>query len=122
LPVVLNEHGPDGTIDYLYARSMISETSPEMQYYYQYDGLGSSTTLTDATGALKASYSYDPWGQLLASSDPLGTKNKYKFTGQQLDPATGLYFNRARYYDPPHARFQSPDLLAGRAAFPVSVR
>lgn len=111
LPVVLNEAGPDGNIDYLYGQSMISETSSAFQYFYQSDGVGSAASLTDATGMLKASYSYDPWGKLLVPIDPLGTKNKYKFTGEALDPGTALYFLHARNYDVTTARFTERDLL-----------
>jgi hypothetical protein len=33
--------------------------------------------------------------------DPqLGTRNKFRFTGEALDPGTQLYYLRARYYDP----------------------
>ena len=109
LPVVLSESGPDGNIDYMYGLSTISETSPALQYYYQSDALGSAVGLTDATGALKASYSYDPWGKLLVPIDPLGTKNKLKFTGNALDPGTGFYYLRARYYDPAIGRFINKD-------------
>jgi RHS repeat-associated protein len=113
LPVVLSETGPDGSIDYLYGRSLVSETSGAFQYYYQSDGLGSAASLTDATGSLKATYSFDPWGKLLTPIDPLGTKNKYKFTGEALDPGTGFAYLRARYYDPSVARFLTQDAFRG---------
>jgi RHS repeat-associated protein len=121
LPVVLNEAGPDGNIDYLYGLSMISETSSTFQYFYQVDGLGSAASLTDATGALKASYSYDPWGKLLVPIDPLGTKNKYKFAGEALDPGTGLYYLRARQYDSPTGRFMTRDRFYGFIHMPLSL-
>lgn len=121
LPVVLGETGPNGNIDYLYGLSMISETSPTFQYFYQSDGLGSVATLTDATGALKGSYAYDPWGELATPLDPLGTKNKYKFTGQAADPGTGYYFLRARYYDPALGRLETQDPLSGPIGFPLSL-
>jgi RHS repeat-associated protein len=98
----------------LYGLSTISEASPALQYYYQSDALGSAASLTDATGALKASYSYDPWGKLLVPMDGLGTKEKLKFTGNALDPGTALYYLRARYYDPTIGRFISKDPLATR--------
>lgn len=121
LPAVLNENGPDGNIDYLYGRSMISETSVAFQYFYQSDGLGSAASLTDPSGALKATYAYDPWGKLTTPIDPLGTKNKFKFAGEALDANTGSYFMRARYYDPNSARFTSRDpLLISRLIYPHS--
>jgi RHS repeat-associated protein len=34
-------------------------------------------------------------------------------TGEQRDPASGLYYLRARYYDPETGRFLSRDPLEG---------
>ena len=121
LPVILNETGPDGNIDYLYGSSLISETSPAFQYFYQSDGLGSAASLTDAIGALKANYTYDPWGRLITPIDPLGARNKYKFTGEELDPGTGIYYLRARYYDPTAGRFISKDSFSGFIMKPGSL-
>jgi RHS repeat-associated protein len=73
--------------------------------------LGSTTNLTDANGILKASYSYDPWGKLLNPIDPLGTKNKYKFTEESLDPGSGLYYFRSRFFDVTSGRFLTRDPL-----------
>jgi RHS repeat-associated protein len=75
--------------------------------YFQADGLGSITSLTDPTGALAASYVYDSFGNLTAST---GTAtNPFQFTGREFDPETGLYYYRARYYDPVSGRFVSED-------------
>jgi RHS repeat-associated protein len=110
-PVVLSENGPDGSLDYAYGLSMISATSATFQYYYQFDGLGSTINITDPTGAQKANYAYDPWGKLTTPLDPLGTKEKYKFTGEASDPNSGLVFLRARYLDQTIGRFLSRDPL-----------
>jgi RHS repeat-associated protein len=37
------------------------------------------------------------------------TKNPYLFQGQRLDPETGLYYFKNRYYDPVHGRFITRD-------------
>jgi len=86
LPVVMNENGPDGNIDYVNGHSLISATSPTFQSFYQFDGLGSVANVTNQAGTLTANYAYDPWGQAIMpvappfGLDTLGTKNKYKFT------------------------------------------
>jgi RHS repeat-associated protein len=36
----------------------------------------------------------------------------YAFTGREWDPETGLYYYRARYYDPKIGRFISEDPIA----------
>jgi RHS repeat-associated protein len=108
----VNENGPDGNISYVYGATLLSAAATGFQNFYQFDGLGSVATVTDQTGSPKASYAYDPWGTQTVM-DPLGTKNKYKFTGEPLDPSTGLVFLRARFYDPRLGRFLSPDSASG---------
>jgi RHS repeat-associated protein len=110
LPVVLNEQGPDGNITYAYGLGLIEESSSAFNYFYHYDGLGSVIGLTNASGKPQAAYAYDPWGSaLLTVTDAVGTKNKFRFTGEALDPGTGLYYLRARYYDPGVGRFLGKD-------------
>jgi RHS repeat-associated protein len=118
LPAVLNEAGPDDTIDYARGLSLISESIQQKEYFYQFDGLGSVVTVTNEAGAHQANYGYDPWGQPATPNDPpigldaLGTKNKYRFSGETADPNDDLVFLRARYYDPSIGRFISRDPLA----------
>ena len=38
----------------------------------------------------------------------------YRFSGEQLDPESSLYFLRARYYDPVLGRFISRDPISGK--------
>jgi RHS repeat-associated protein len=118
LPVELQESGPDGNITYAYGLGLIEESAPAFNYFYQYDGLGSVIGLTDAKGVLQGAYAYDVWGNTLLAVTDVGTRNKFRFTGEALDPGTGLYFLRARYYDPSVGRFSSRDPLVGIVAMP----
>lgn len=54
--------------------------------------------LTDASGAITDTYSYDAFGDLFAQTGETATS--YLFAGQQSDTLTGLYSMRARTYDP----------------------
>jgi RHS repeat-associated protein len=75
--------------------------------YYHADGLGSVTSLSNAAGSLAQTYTYDSFGKLTASSGSL--TNPFQYTGRESDTQTGLYFYRARYYDPNAGRFISED-------------
>jgi RHS repeat-associated protein len=77
--------------------------------YYQQDGLNSVTSLTSPAGALANSYTFDSFGKLTASSGTL--TNPFQYTGRELDSETGLYFNRARYFDLATGRWLSEDPL-----------
>ena len=66
------------------------------------DGLGSVTKTSSSAGAVNLTRQYDAWGSLQA-----GATSGYAFTGREWDPETGLYYYKARYYDPKLGRFIS---------------
>lgn len=78
--------------------------------YFLADALGSTIGLTDATGALREQYSYDPYGNVGLSDATTGFTNPYQYTGRETD-APELYYYRARYYSPTWGRFISEDPL-----------
>jgi RHS repeat-associated protein len=75
--------------------------------YYEADGLGSVTALTNASGAIAGTYTYDSFGKLTASTGSV--VNPFQYTARDFDPETGLRYYRARYYDPGAGRFISED-------------
>ena len=83
-------------------------------YFSHADGLGSITSLTDTTGNLAASYVYDSFGNLTASTGTV--TNPFQYTAREFDLETGLYYHRARYYDRVPGRFFSEDALRFLAA------
>jgi RHS repeat-associated protein len=119
-PSVLSETGANGNVDYEYGGSLLLASAPAYEQFYQPDGMGSTASVTDTTDALKAGYSYDPWGRMINPVDPLGLKNPFKFTGEALDSSSGLYYLRARYYDPTVGRFISADPFAGSLRLPMT--
>jgi RHS repeat-associated protein len=75
--------------------------------YYAVDGLGSVTSLSNSSGANSATYTYDSFGNLTASTGSL--INSFRYTAREFDSETNLYFYRARYFDPNSGRFLSED-------------
>jgi len=75
--------------------------------FYHADGLGSITSLTNSSGALSATYTFDSFGNLASSTGTL--TNPFRYTAREFDTETNLYFYRARYLDPLVGRFVRED-------------
>ncbi len=104
LPVILQDSQGN---TYVYGLDLISRTdSGGNQEYYLYDGLGSTTDLTDGSGNSTVGYGYDVFGAIRSQSG--SSPNEFKFTGEQVD-SSGLQYLRARYYDPAIGRFVGRD-------------
>jgi RHS repeat-associated protein len=79
----------------------------ETTYYYHYDGLGSVTAITDSAGTVVQTYVYDAFGKIVQQTGSI--ENSSAYTGREWDAEAGLYFYRARYYDPSIGRFINAD-------------
>jgi RHS repeat-associated protein len=85
-------------------------------YLFQTDALGSVARVIDG-GGVKASYSYDAFGRIVAQSG--ARQGPFGFHGREFDQESGLYYFRARYYDPQVGRFitEDPIKFAGGVNF-----
>jgi RHS repeat-associated protein len=84
-------------------------------YYVHTNDIGSTTAITDGTGALVERISYDTFG-LPSFTDAAGQTitsssigNMSLFQGREFDTELNLYNYRARYYDPIMGRFLQTD-------------
>ncbi|PJZ78794.1 RHS repeat-associated core domain-containing protein [Leptospira neocaledonica] len=83
------------------------------------DHLGSITMATDGdgkriTGGTQAGashVSYEPYGEINRTDSFGPDVFRYKYTGQEEDKETGLYYFKARYYDPLIGRFLQADSI-----------
>jgi RHS repeat-associated protein len=108
---ILSTGGTPSPVTYVYGLGLISSTDANgNQLYYFGDALG-STRLTPGGD----DYQYDAFGALQPGFSP--GSQRFLFAGQQLDAkpktSTGLYYMRARYYDPSIGRFLTPDPVHG---------
>jgi len=85
---------------------MIEEAQSET-YYYHFDALGSVVALSDSSGDTVQTYEYSVYGQ--PAVEDIDHPNPYMFAGRRFDIETGLYYNRARYYNPYTGRFLQTD-------------
>ncbi|HEV2147524.1 MAG TPA: RHS repeat-associated core domain-containing protein [Longimicrobiaceae bacterium] len=77
------------------------------RYYYLTEVPGHVAGLIDSTGVLVNQYRYSPFGEAEVVREQV--QNPLRFTAREYDAETGLYYYRARYYDPALARFISED-------------
>jgi RHS repeat-associated protein len=79
--------------------------APYTHHYFHANRQGSVIAMSDDSGAkVEGPYVYDPCGNGAPT-----TGEPYKLTGRRLDPETGLYYYRARYFWPQGCRFLQTD-------------
>jgi RHS repeat-associated protein len=69
--------------------------------------------------AITDSYEYDAYGNEFTVSG--STPNEMMYRGEQYDSDLGLYYLRARYYNPLTVRFMSRDPEDGDTIYPISL-
>jgi RHS repeat-associated protein len=87
--------------------------------FYVYDGAGSVRQLTNSSGTPTDEYEYDAYGNSFTKQGT--TPNNYLYRGEQFDSDLGLYYLRARYYNPATGRFLSRDPEDGKAIDPKTL-
>ena len=104
--------GPDRTL-------VKKDTATGNNYYYLYNGHGDVVQIVDTAGNIVNNYSYDEWGNILDKTET--TSNPFTYGGEIFDSETGLYYLRARYYDPQMGRFINEDSYEGQVNNPLTL-
>jgi RHS repeat-associated protein len=106
--VVSDTNSTGATIDYLNGpgtdQKLRQASAATGNLYFLRDHQESSSALTDASGNVVERLSFDPFGD-----NPANSLTRYGYAGRERDQATGLIYNRARWYDPQQGRFISED-------------
>jgi len=103
---VLSETTSGVTTQYLYGLELVGQKSGATTSYFEYDGLGSVRQLTDGTGAIQLTQTFDPYGNGYSKSGTAASS--FGYTGEQTD-GNGFVYLRARYYQPGMGRFFGVD-------------
>jgi RHS repeat-associated protein len=91
------------------------ELVPADRLYYLTDANNNVTAVTDDTGAVQERYSYDAYGNVTiydadwVQRSSSSVNNTLLFAGMFVDPTTGLYYARARWYNPSTGGFITQD-------------
>jgi RHS repeat-associated protein len=111
-----------GEAIFINARAAAELETPEVALrvcYYHQDHLGSSSAITDATGALVEETSFYPFGTPRNEHRLRQIEESYKFTQKERDRESNLHYFEARYLAGHLARFitldrkfANPDLLS----------
>jgi RHS repeat-associated protein len=99
------------TRKYIYGKGLLAMATNSARYFYHFNGNGNTTALSDINQNILNSYAYDPFGSVLNQQEAIA--QPFKFVGQYgvMAEPNGLYYMRARYYDPTVGRFISEDPL-----------
>ena len=97
------------THKYIYGNGLLAVATSTGRYCYHFNGIGSTVAITDMNQNIVNSYAYDPFGQILSQQETI--PQPFKYVGQYgvMAEPNGLYYMRARYYDPSVGRFISED-------------
>ena len=97
---------------YIYGKGLMAMVTANGELYcYHFGAIGHTVALTDAAKQTVNSYAYSPFGVIADQVEAV--TQPFKYAGQYgvMSEADGLYYMRARYYDPQVGRFISEDPL-----------
>jgi RHS repeat-associated protein len=95
-------------VDQLFAQEdvTLSTSDPNRTLWFLTDDLGTVRDLMRGDGTIAAHYKFEAFGKPTSGDT---SKTRFLFTSREFDPATGLQYNRARWYDPATGRWISED-------------
>ncbi len=117
---VITEYNEEGIrAQNVWGNGILARKVDGATYYYLTNTHGDVMEILDESGKTVNRYKYDEWGNAIEAVETI--ENPIRFAGEYFDEETGLYYLRARYYDPSLARFISKDSYEGQVTNPQSL-
>ncbi|MDR2756306.1 MAG: hypothetical protein LBC20_11420 [Planctomycetaceae bacterium] len=91
---------------------IVVKNGTEQEYYFTFDGHGSTRVLLDVAGAIAQIFAFDAYGNAIGF-DPSVALTEFLYSGEQFDSKIGQQYLRARFYDPATGRFNRLDHSLG---------
>ena len=107
---IIAESNSAGTVtaEYVYLNGQpLAKLEGANTYYYHNDHLGTPQKMTDASGVVRWSADYKPFGEVNITTNDI--TNNLRFPGQYFDVETGLHYNYFRDYNPVIGRYIESD-------------
>lgn len=98
---------------YVYGLGLIGQEDSNGFKTYHFDYRGSTTAITNATGAITDTFTYDTYGKLISRTGTTSTQFMYNGRDGVMTDQNGLLYMRARYYSPDLTRFVNADIIKG---------
>lgn len=119
--VVLETDGDDEvSVRYVRGINYISRMdAADKPSYFLFNGHGDVVHTVSESGDIENQYDYDIFGNPILTIEVYASAIRY--AGEFYDVEAGLYYLRARYYDPYIGRFVSEDMYRGEDNNPLSL-
>ncbi len=108
------------SVRYIRGINYIARSSGDQYSYYLYNGHGDVVQTVSEAGEIENQYDFDIFGNPILTVEKEYT-NAIRYAGEFYDEETGLYYLRARFYDPSIGRFISEDSYWGEDRNPLSL-
>ena len=85
--------------------------------YYAHDLRKNVVSLFDAKGLRRASYQYDPYGNISSMEGDMAESNPFRYSSEHHDEDLGLVYYNYRHYNPTDGRWTSRDPIAEQGGY-----
>ena len=109
---ILTAEKEGDTTYYIYGIGLIAQENGNEYLIYHFNNIGSTEAVTNIDGEIVETFDYGPYGELL-SENKCGIMFLYNGELGVATDSNGIYYMRARYYNPEIKRFINQDVMTG---------